>query len=282
MRLQPKRVFWNMTAITLLLWAGCSHAVQTNSGKKSFDAGSVHESETGSAAEMSESNAAGANAGFSRDGHQRLGDRYSGSPFAQTRSDVDTSATATEYLPQSSFPSLSGAVTADSNSGTDRLLQPLTDEQIGNEERMVSDSIMVAEAESIDAAKRQAERYEQERAAAIAGGPAGLQDVFFSFDSWSLTEEAKQALSKDAEWLRMNSGKSLIVEGHCDERGTADYNLVLGEKRARAVRSYLMELGIKNNAITAVSYGKERPVCRSSDEGCYQQNRRGHFALRAR
>ena len=117
-----------------------------------------------------------------------------------------------------------------------------------------------------------------EQAAAAA---AGLQDVFFAFDSFVITEEGRQALSRDAEWIKSHPGAQLKIEGHCDERGTSAYNLVLGEKRAKVVRNYLAELGVSSNRLSVVSYGKERPFCTEHDESCYSQNRRAHLVIKA-
>jgi peptidoglycan-associated lipoprotein len=136
---------------------------------------------------------------------------------------------------------------------------------------------MVAKAEP-DAAGRRMEGMRQEE---LAAASAALKDVFFAFDSWKITEEGKEALARDAEWLKTNSGLMLSVEGYCDERGTQAYNLVLGEKRAKAVRNYLAELGVGAERMAVTSYGKERPFCQGHDEACYRLNRRAHLALRA-
>lgn len=106
-----------------------------------------------------------------------------------------------------------------------------------------------------------------------------LRDVFFEYDSWRITQEGTQALTHDSEWLSGNPMRSLTVEGHCDQRGTQSYNLVLGKKRAEAVRSYLVDLGVTPSQIKVVSYGKERPFCMGTNESCYQLNRRGHLTL---
>lgn len=106
-----------------------------------------------------------------------------------------------------------------------------------------------------------------------------LRDVFFEYDSWRITQEGTQALTHDSEWLSGNPMRSLTVEGHCDQRGTQSYNLVLGKKRAEAVRSYLVDLGVTPSQIQVVSYGKERPFCMGTNESCYQLNRRGHLTL---
>jgi peptidoglycan-associated lipoprotein len=138
----------------------------------------------------------------------------------------------------------------------------------GSGEERVSEGIAVAKADSSGSSMQKEMQQE-----------AGLDDVYFAYDSWKLSEESKQALSKDAGWLKANGSSKLAVEGHCDERGTQAYNLVLGQKRAKAVRNYLVELGVAGNRITAVSYGKDRPFCKESNEACYQQNRRGHLAV---
>ena len=111
---------------------------------------------------------------------------------------------------------------------------------------------------------------------------AGLQDVFFGYDQWTLSDTGMEALSHDAQWLKDNPGAVMKVEGHCDERGTADYNIVLGDKRAKAARSYLIESGVGPKQVATVSYGKARPFCTDSSEPCYQQNRRGHVLLKVK
>lgn len=126
-------------------------------------------------------------------------------------------------------------------------------------------------------ARRQMDEMRAEQNATAA---AGLRDVFFGYDSWSINEEGRQALTRDAEWLRMHPAVKLKVEGHCDERGSSTYNFVLAEKRAKSVRNYLTELGIRGERFVVVSYGKERPFCKDRTEACYQQNRRGHLVVK--
>jgi peptidoglycan-associated lipoprotein len=109
---------------------------------------------------------------------------------------------------------------------------------------------------------------------------AGLLDVFFAYDSWTISEEERQSLNRNADWMKSNPSALVKVEGHCDERGTSAYNLVLGEKRAKAARNYLVELGVGANRLSVVSYGKERPSCNEHAESCYQQNRRGHLVVK--
>ena len=117
------------------------------------------------------------------------------------------------------------------------------------------------------------------RAEQSATAAAGLRDVFFGYDSWTINEEAQQVLKRNAQWLRAHGMTQLKVEGHCDERGTTAYNLVLGEKRAKSVRNYLMDLGVNGEHLTFVTYGKERPICFDPVESCYQHNRRGHLVV---
>ncbi|HEX5549239.1 MAG TPA: OmpA family protein [Nitrospira sp.] len=126
-------------------------------------------------------------------------------------------------------------------------------------------------------ARRQMNEVRAEQAATAA---AGLRDVFFGYDSWTISEEGRQILSRDAEWLRSHPGVQLKVEGHCDERGSSTYNFVLAEKRAKMILNYLTDLGIKRERLVSVSYGKERPFCNDRSEACYQQNRRGHLVVR--
>lgn len=144
-------------------------------------------------------------------------------------------------------------------------------------EERVGSGTMLAKVDPSSSAGRQMDEIRAEQAASSA---AGLRDVFFAYDSWTISEEGRQALSRDAEWIKSNPSALVKVEGHCDERGTSAYNLVLGEKRAKAARNYLVELGVGANRLSVVSYGKERPSCNEHAESCYQQNRRGHLALK--
>lgn len=112
------------------------------------------------------------------------------------------------------------------------------------------------------------------------GGP--LQDVLFEFDSYDLSLNARSTLQSNAEWLRSNSQVRVEIEGHCDERGTVEYNLALGAKRAKAVRDYLVSLGISAERLSTISYGEELPLCHEPTEDCWRQNRRAHFLLLTR
>jgi peptidoglycan-associated lipoprotein len=109
-----------------------------------------------------------------------------------------------------------------------------------------------------------------------------LGDVFFELDSAQLGDAAKPLLQKDADWMKRWTSTKVMVEGHADSRGTAEYNLALGERRAAAVRDYLVSLGIANDRVQIVSKGKEAPFCTEENEACWQQNRRGHFVITAK
>ena len=108
----------------------------------------------------------------------------------------------------------------------------------------------------------------------------GLGDVFFDYDRFQIRKDAMPVLDANAGWFRANAGTSALIEGHCDERGTAAYNLVLGEKRASAVKRYLQDLGVPASQLQITSYGEARPFCTQQNEDCYQQNRRAHFVMK--
>ena len=98
--------------------------------------------------------------------------------------------------------------------------------------------------------------------------------VFFNYDSSDLDGDAQELLQDQVAWLKQYSDVSIIVEGHCDERGTREYNLALGEKRAQSVKNYLISLGISSDRVSTISYGKERPAVVGSNDGAWSQNRR--------
>lgn len=113
-----------------------------------------------------------------------------------------------------------------------------------------------------------------------ASGSNPLGDVLFDYDRFHIRKDAMPVLDSDAQWLRANGSKTVLIEGHCDERGTLAYNLVLGEKRALAAKEYLRDLGVPASQLQTTSYGETRPFCKQQNEECYQQNRRAHFVIR--
>ena len=106
-----------------------------------------------------------------------------------------------------------------------------------------------------------------------------MQDAYFDLDKADVRADARAALGKSADFLRRYPQMKVVVEGHCDERGSTEYNLALGDRRAAAVKQYMVSLGIGADRISTVSYGKEKPFCTESNESCWQQNRRGHFVM---
>ena len=157
----------------------------------------------------------------------------------------------------------------------------------------------MSEEEARRQAEEEARRREQERQAAIkeealkeealrAEGERMLtarerfenDDVLFEFDSASLTAEAQEILREKAEWLRDNPGARVIIEGHCDERGTNEYTLALGDRRAYSSKAFLTDLGIEDSRLTTISYGEERPIAKGSSEEDWAQNRRAHFVIK--
>ena len=111
---------------------------------------------------------------------------------------------------------------------------------------------------------------------------AALKDVFFEFDKYDVRAEDAKTLDANATWLKANAENLVLIEGHCDERGTNEYNLALGERRAKAAMNYLVSQGVQANRITIISYGEERPVCNEKNESCLGKNRRAHFLVKPR
>lgn len=110
--------------------------------------------------------------------------------------------------------------------------------------------------------------------------PLVLKDVFYDFDKYNIKNEYKKVLETNAELLLARPAAQLLIEGHCDERGTAEYNLALGERRAKAARDFLVAYGVAANRISIISYGKERPFDRGRTEEAYAKNRRAHMVVK--
>ncbi len=106
-----------------------------------------------------------------------------------------------------------------------------------------------------------------------------LKDVFFDYDRSAIRDDQKAVLNEDVSWLKANARAKVTVEGHCDERGTAEYNLGLGERRAKAVKDYLVAAGVAADRVATISYGKERPFVLGHDESAWKWNRRGHLVI---
>ena len=108
----------------------------------------------------------------------------------------------------------------------------------------------------------------------------GVRDVFFDYNRYTIRSDMRAVLKANAKALNADPNKRVVVEGHCDERGTEEYNIALGDRRAEAIKKYLKNLGISSSRITTTSFGEQKPFCKSHNETCWQQNRRGHFVIR--
>jgi len=110
-------------------------------------------------------------------------------------------------------------------------------------------------------------------------GSSPLKDIFFDFDRYDLRPDARDTLKANADWLKSNQAARVEIEGHCDDRGTNEYNLALGAKRAQAAKDYLTTLGIAVDRLSTISYGAEIPACKEQNEPCWRQNRRDRFVI---
>jgi peptidoglycan-associated lipoprotein len=108
-----------------------------------------------------------------------------------------------------------------------------------------------------------------------------LRDIHFDFDKYDIRQGEARILEANAKWLKANPDYLVLIEGHCDERGTNEYNLALGDRRAKATMNYLLAHGVAANRIHIISYGEERPLCSEKNEACWTRNRRAHFGVKA-
>lgn len=162
-----------------------------------------------------------------------------------------------------------------------------TEEEIAEQKRMEDEARRKAEEEArlAEEARRKAEeeriRMEEERAAmeAEAAKAAMAEQIYFDYDSSELKPAAQDILTKKAAWLEANGGYKIKIEGHCDERGSTEYNLALGSRRAEAAAKFLNALGISSDRITTVSYGEEKPAVEGKGESAWSKNRRDEFKL---
>ncbi|MBI5746181.1 MAG: peptidoglycan-associated lipoprotein Pal [Nitrospirae bacterium] len=107
----------------------------------------------------------------------------------------------------------------------------------------------------------------------------GIEDIYFDFDKYLIKEDYVEIIKKDAEWLSSNPNTKVLIEGLADDRGTTEYNLALGERRAQSVKKHLIALGVEPFRINTISYGEEKPVCKEHTEECWWKNRKAHFAI---
>ncbi len=120
---------------------------------------------------------------------------------------------------------------------------------------------------------------EQFQKGTLGAGGGPLSDIHFDYDDFTIRPQDSEILRSNAHWLQSNAGTRVQVEGHCDERGSEEYNIALGAKRAQAAKEYLSTLGISSDRISTISYGKELPICNEHDDSCWAQNRRDHFVV---
>lgn len=149
----------------------------------------------------------------------------------------------------------------------------LGDPNAMKEVRVTESTMTLSGTSSADAAADPA------RAARLAALAASLADIYFDYNRSAIQKEGRAKLEANARRLMAEQDWKLLITGHCDQRGSQSYNLVLGERRAQSVKRYLSDLGVPSSQIQIVSYGKEKPFCTEPDEGCWQKNRRAHFAM---
>jgi len=148
--------------------------------------------------------------------------------------------------------------------------EAMTDPGQGKDAQAISEEELAAQRmKEFEAAKKM----EEERQAFLS------EDIYFNFDDATLTAEARQVLKEKVAWLRANQHGTVVVEGHCDERGTEEYNIALGQRRAESVKSFIVNAGIGASRLKTISYGEERPVAFGNNESAWAKNRRGHFRL---
>jgi peptidoglycan-associated lipoprotein len=119
----------------------------------------------------------------------------------------------------------------------------------------------------------------REGASSATSATSPLKDVYFDYDKYDLRADARDVLKANAEWIKNNPGSRIEIEGHCDDRGTNEYNLALGAKRAQSAKEYLVTLGIAPDRLSTISYGAEIPVCKDQTENCWRQNRRARLVV---
>ncbi len=255
--------------VILLALPACSTKMLSGGAESEFPSGESPTANAGREPASSVASDAGLDSGLESELSTTNAD---GSPFSSGPSPYDQD----HNIPRLSMEGASGSEVGSSPdggalSGLDRLALGDTP----SEERITEGTISSRMLSSDASDKRMAELRREEEAAITAG----FQDAFFGFDQTSIEGATREALSSNAVWIKSHPEARVKVSGHCDERGTHDYNLVLGDKRAKAVKRYLVDLGVSPAQIRTVSFGKNRPFCAEHDESCYRQNRRGHFLL---
>jgi peptidoglycan-associated lipoprotein len=151
----------------------------------------------------------------------------------------------------------------------------------GTEQQMAEDEAARREAEEMRRAREARQRQEAANMSEAARRAAFEdENIHFDFDKYVLTPQAMMILDDKAAYLREHSGVRVLVEGHCDDRGSNEYNLALGDRRANSAKDYLVRSGVAEGRITTISYGEEQPLCRQQNESCWSRNRRDQFSIR--
>ncbi len=166
--------------------------------------------------------------------------------------------------PMETYPSESAMTGADAEAEAEAAAQALAEEELQAER----------ETEAARQAAREAALKQEEARSAFVN-----EDIYFNFDDASLSADARMVLKDKIDWLRNNPNATVLIEGHCDERGTSEYNIALGQRRAESVKMYLVNAGISPSRLSTISYGEERPVDFASNESAWAKNRRAHFKI---
>lgn len=164
----------------------------------------------------------------------------------------------------------------------DKVVEPAKPVQVAEEVKPVEQPKVVESVREEASSQKTAKPAESQapQASTAPAAEARLETVYFDFDKSDLRQDARDVLSKNAETvLKTLAGAKIKIEGHCDERGSAEYNMALGERRAKSVQTYLTTLGVKDDSLSIISYGKEKPAVMGSDEAAWAKNRRAEFVI---
>jgi len=171
-----------------------------------------------------------------------------------------------------------------------KVVQPTPDDQQQQQQQQQQPTVTPKESETKTAAIKSSERVTEKQLAKIEMKEDVrsdqykemkdfFEDIYFDYDEYGISAAARAVLEKISTWMFTNRATKISIEGHCDERGTNEYNLALGDRRAKAVRDVLIALGVPSGRIEMISYGEEKPVCSEKTEACYAKNRRVHFVM---
>ena len=283
------RVQWfvAVAGMAVLAMPGCSSKWLSGGGETSApkQERSAAGSESGSEPQSAQADGTTVNGAGTMDGASGSSGPYSDSGGSSYGSDGSSSGSGSSsgYGQEQSVPELARQGSSDGDQyasiggGALSGFESLAPGDTPSEERIGREAISPRMLSSDTRDKRMAELRREEEAAIAAG----FRDAFFGYDRASIEGDSHESLASNADWIKAHPDAKVKVSGHCDERGTQDYNLVLGDKRAKAVKRYMIDLGINPGQITTISFGKNRPFCAEHDESCHRQNRRGHFLLSA-